>query len=308
MAEQHGVRRLSRADVLVAAVTCLLLILLVPVLFAKPREQSMRKLCGANLAQLGKAMFLYAGDNEGDLPRAGGRTTVWGTTPNWTAPHRMIAFNMRPDGTDGTASINASLYLLVKYCGVTPRVFVCKGDRGTTELKLSDLTGLWWSFKWSDAWDFGPPSESFKHCSYAYHIPYGSYPLSTSLDPNMAVAADRSPWINSPAHTAEVFPGSFKPDVLYPGGTLGTSAQARNGNSITHQRDGQNVLFLDGRVAFEKRAYCAVDKDNIYTQSTDPSGRGHVFGAFRGSGFLEPTNRRDSLLVHDPDAFGGIRR
>ena len=85
---------------------------------------------------------------------------------------------------------------------------------------------------------------------------------------------------------------------------MGTSDQARIGNSITHQRDGQNVLFLDGRVRFERRAYCAVGKDNIYTVSTDVTGRGHVFGVPPTPGpVCTPMNNADSVLVHDPDAF-----
>ncbi len=310
MAEQRVLRGLTRADVLVAAVTCLLLILLVPVLFAKPREQSMRTLCGANLAQIGKAMFLYAGDNEGILPRAGGPSMNWGTTPNWTAPIRMIAFNTGVDGTGGMASINANLYLLVKYYGVAPRVFVCKDDRGTTEFKLSECAGLTRNFGLDDAWDFGPPWDSGKHCSYAYHIPYGKYPLSTSLDPNLAVAADRNPWIPSPAAVAGNWTG-FRPDIpMWPGWSPGTSDQACKGNSVTHRQDGQNVLFLDGRVTFAKRSYCGVDKDNIYTLSTDTTGRGSIFGAMPVcAAGLMPTNRKDSLLVHDPDTFGGgVRR
>jgi len=82
MAEQRNLSRLSRVDAVVIAAVCLLLILLVPVLFARPREQAVRILCAANLAQIGKAMLMYAGDNDGVLPRAGGPSTVWGGTPN----------------------------------------------------------------------------------------------------------------------------------------------------------------------------------------------------------------------------------
>ncbi len=312
MAERHGLRRLTPADVLAVATACLLLILLVPVLFARPREQSMRALCGANLAQMGKAMFLYAGDNEGILPRAGGHNSLWGMTPNWTGMNRWLAFNLAMDGTGGVASINASHYLLVKYYQVPPRVFVCKADRGTTEFKLSELTGMPTNFGLSDAWDFGPPAESSRHCSYAYHTPYNQYALTTSRDPNLAVAADRSPWIESPAAGAQYL-GVFMPDVTFPGrSTPGTRAQARNGNSIAHQQDGQNVLFLDGRVTFETRSYCAADRDNIYTWSTDTTGHGDVYGAppIPGPRSL-PSNLRDSLLVHDPQSMpanGPVRR
>ena len=215
-----------------------------------------------------------------------------------------MAFSLAADGTGGSASINASLYLLVKYYQMLPRIFVCKGDQGTTEFKLSSLIGMIPNFELSDAWDFGPLSESFKHCSYAYHTPYNLYALNTSLDPNLAVAADRNPWIMSPASAPGTW-ADFRPDIAYPGGgTVGNSEQACRGNSITHQRDGQNVLFLDGRVAFEKRAYCGVDKDNIYTISCDLY-RGDPYGI----GVAPPgpacvtMNPKDSLLVHDADTI-----
>jgi hypothetical protein len=64
-------------------------------------------------------------------------------------------------------------------------------------------------------------------------------------------------------------------------------------------------LFLDGHVAFETRAYCGIDQDNIYTlaaqiETGDPLG----MMPLAGPGF-QPTNENDSILVHDPDTFGG---
>ena len=303
MAEQDRSKRLARVDAVVIAAVCLLLIVLVPVLFARPREQSMRRLCAANLGQIGKAMLVYAGENDGELPRAGGPNTAWGFTSNWAARDRRMVFGLNVDGSGGRASITASLYLLVKYYGAPMRLFVCKADKGTTEFKLSQRTDVPTWFEPHDAWDFGGLDESYRHCSYAYHIPYGLYGLSVSSDPNMAVAADRSPWIISPAAAPTVW-AEFMPDRSAIGGT-GTSEQARRGNSVTHQRDGQNVLFLDGRVAFERRSYCGVGKDNIYTASRHPT-LGDPFGAKPVLSWrCSPTNRKDSLLVHDPDSFGG---
>ena len=76
-----------------------------------------------------------------------------------------------------------------------------------------------------------------------------------------------------------------------------TTAQMA-GNSITHEREGQNVLFMDGHVAFEKHPYCAVNKDNIYTCWNGPDirrGAPPVIGS-------QPKNQLDSLLVNDPPA------
>jgi len=304
MAEQDSSRTLTRADAVVIAAMCLLLTLLVPVLFARPREQGMRRLCAANLAQIGKAMFVYADDYAGKLPRAGGRNTAWGSTANWAGFDRRMAFGLKADGSGGAASINASFYLLVRYCGSPVRLFVCKADKGTTEFKLSERTDVPTWFEPHDAWDFGGVDESYRHCSYAYQMPYGQYGLSTSGDPNLAVAADRNPWIVSPAAKAGVFT-TFKPDLPpYPEGPKhGRCIEcARRGNSITHQLDGQNVLFLDGRVAFETRAYCGLQKDNIYTVSRDPV-QGDPWGTVPYVPGAYPANRQDSLLLHDPDTL-----
>jgi hypothetical protein len=161
MAERYDLRRLGRVDTLVTVAVCLLLVLLVPVLLAKPREQSARILCAANLSQIGKTMFPYAGDNEGIFPRPGGQWTQWGPTTNWMATSRTQAFRMAPDASGGWATISSSFYLLVKYYQMPPRLFLCRGDRGATEFNLSRLSAsLPPNFSLIDAWDFGPQDES----------------------------------------------------------------------------------------------------------------------------------------------------
>jgi hypothetical protein len=297
MEERWNLKRPTRVDVLVAGPVCLLLIALVPVLLAKPREQSTRQLCGANLAQIGKVMFIYANDCKGALPRAGGPTTVWGTVPSWGLPSRYAAFGLNAKGQGGTATISSCFYLLVKYYETPTRLFICRGDKGTTEFRLSGWgRTIPTNFKLTDAWDFGPRSESFKHCSYSYHIPYGRYYLTTSRDPNLAVAADRNPYLRSPM--ADPAPlALFKPDTK---DFLGTPAQACAGNAMAHNRDGQNVLFLDGRVSFEKRAYCGVENDNIYLLSMFLE-RGSPVGAIPVPPTAAPSNEHDSILVHDPN-------
>jgi prepilin-type N-terminal cleavage/methylation domain-containing protein len=290
----------------VIAIIALLMGILMPAL-ARVRQLAFRMTCGTNLSGIGKAMLIYANDYEDELPRAGGRGTQWGTMPvaGWRATDRRAAFGLATDSSGGTATISSCFYLLVKYSEVTPKSFICKGDAGTTEFKLSDRTDVPTNFELIDAWDFGPPDESFKHCSYTYHVPFGLYALTTSNEPGFAVAADRNPWIKSPAADQAVW-ANFRPDVTYVGGAIGTSDQAKQGNAIAHQMDGQNVLFLDSHVEFAKRAYCSIEDDNIYTVSTDTTGKGSIFGAMPTAGSAcVPMNRKDSLLVHDPDSFGG---
>jgi prepilin-type N-terminal cleavage/methylation domain-containing protein len=285
----------------VIAIIALLMGILMPAL-ARVRQLAFRMTCGTNLSGIGKAMLIYANDYEDELPRAGGRNTQWGQTANWMAPDRYTAFNLdRTTGDGGMASISSCFYLLVKYAEVTPKSFVCKGDAGTTEFKLSERTDVPTNFELIDAWDFGPPVDAYKHCSYAYHIPFGLYALTTSSEPGFAVAADRNPWIISPAAAAADF-SLFRPDIAP---WNGSNEQARNGNAIAHQSDGQNALFLDTHVEFAKRSYCSIEDDNVYTQSAQPQ-TGDPLGTMPvPSNSLEPMNRKDSLLVHDPDTMGG---
>jgi len=277
----------------VIAIIAMLMGILMPAL-ARVRQIAFRLTCGTNLSGIGKAMLIYANDYQDELPRAGGRNTAWGGPVVWDAIDRFGAYSLSADGSSGKATITSSFYLLVKYAEVTPKSFVCKGDSGTTEFKLSDYPTRNLAIEeLINAWDFGP--EPRKHCSYSYHHPYGLYALTTSSEPGMAVAADRNPWIESPAAAAKTW-ANFKPNIPP---WNGTTEQAKYGNAITHQEDGQNVLFMDSHVDFEKRAWCGIEDDNIYTFQP-PTGLGRPeLGEPPVAFTSQPGHRKDSLLIHD---------
>jgi prepilin-type N-terminal cleavage/methylation domain-containing protein len=289
----------------VIAIIALLMGILMPAL-SRVRQLAFRLTCGTNLSGIGKAMLLYSNDYQDELPKAGGRNSAWGAVAAFDAPSRQLAYGTDTQGSGGAATISSCFYLLVKYTEVTPKSFLCKGDSGTNEFKLSDLGAPPAAgFELIDAWDFGPAGESWKHCSYSYHFPFGLYALTVSSEPGFAVAADRNPFLPSPAGTARDL-GLFKPD-LTTGGFGGTSDQAKQGNCNAHQLDGQNVMFLDTHVTFEKRAYCSVEDDNIYLLSRNPQ-TGDAYGTIPPVPGVTITNRKDSVLVHDPDKFDGRRR
>ena len=285
-----------RIEVVVVVSVCLLLLLCAVPVLSRLRDHALRVSCGNHLSDIGKAMLTYTNDHNGAFPRAGGPTSSWGGPVVWNASDRAKAFALQPDGSQGQATISSSLYLLVKYAHMSTETFICRTDAGTTTFKLSDVSGTPEAFTLADAWDFGPGA--YRHCSYSYHSPYGSYALTTSRDPGLAVAADRNPWIDSPAGDARA-PGQFKPDT---GEYHGSPEQTRNGNSASHMQKGQNVLFLDGHVKFQNRSYCGLDNDNIYTTSTS-SDKGTPLGTVPLPS-VGPAGMRDSLLVHDPQYLG----
>ena len=267
----------------VIAIIALLMGILMPAL-AKVRQIAFRMVCGTNLSGIGKAMLIYSNDYDDELPRAGGRNSTWsGAVPDWMALNRFNAYGLAADGSGGQATISSCFYLLVKYAEVTPKSFICKGDSGTTEFKPAEYGAG--ERELIDLWDFGTDPQ--EHCSYSYHMPFGLYALTTASEPGLAVAADRNPYIASPSAEAREFPGLYNPD----GGTEAIKA----GNATQHQEDGQNVLFLDFHVNFERRPFCGVDDDNIWTFWDGGDVR---LGSVPTYG-SEPQGRTDSLLVQD---------
>jgi len=284
MTKRYKPKKLALVEVLVVVFVCLFLLAVVPPSCNKTRSEAMRRTtCGKNMSDIGKAMLVYANDYDGELPRAGGRNSVWSGLVGWDTVDRFEAFGLYRDGSGGRATISSSLYLLVKYVGVAPKTFVCPSDTGTTEFKTADYGAD--DRELIDLWDFGPDP---KHCSYAYQMPYCLYRLTTSSEPGMAVVADRNPWIDSPAGEAKNMAG-FNPD--------GGEEAVKIGNAVSHQEDGQNVLFLDGHVSFEKHTFCGINNDNIYTFWDGGDIRR---GGLPIPGLSAPQDRLDSLLVNDP--------
>jgi prepilin-type N-terminal cleavage/methylation domain-containing protein len=278
----------------VIAIIALLMGILMPAL-ARVRQIAFRMVCGTNLSGIGKAMLIYANDYDDELPRAGGRNSVWaGRIPDWLADNRFTAYGLNADGSGGQATITSSFYLLVKYSEVTPKSFICKSDSGTTEFKPANYNAG--GRELIDLWDFGP--EPLEHCSYSYHMPYGLYALTTSSEPGMAIAADRNPWIKSPA--AEAKDISILTGYMPGGGKEAVQA----GNAIAHQEDGQNVLFMDSHVSFMKQPFCGVNEDNIYTFWDGSDVRK---GGYPAPGNSEPGGRLDSFLVNDGEGGPPIK-
>ena len=290
MFKRDYLRKFSPIEVLVVVFVCLFALAVIVPATQMSKFEEYRIQCGTNLSYIGRAMLIYANDYEDELPRSGGRSSTWAATiPDWRASNRYSAYGVSADGSGGTANISSCFYLLVKYAEVTPSTFICPGDAGTSEFRLADLDEPFFG-DLIDLWDFGP--EPSKHCSYAYHMPFGVYALTTSSEPSLAVAADRNPWMNSPAGYAKQYPGMFSP--------TGGREAIKYGNAIAHEEEGQNVLFLDTHVAFEDHSFCGIHNDNIYTYWDG--------GDIRiGSAPLlvsQPMDRLDSLLVHDPVAPG----
>jgi hypothetical protein len=254
--------------------------ILMPAL-ARVRQIAYRMLCGSNLAGIGKAMLIYSNDNEEEYPKAGGPGAQW--SPGGRISDWDDQTGIHYGGEPTQVTVTSSLYLLVKYADVTPKQFVCKGDVGTKIFKLSDSTAPMTGIEdVTDVWDFGDGEQTpfwpGQYCSYSYHLPYNidrptpGFPINAVSNPASPVCADRNPYLDKNANVflegsgcsgeTEDEPPNWEP--------LSGSIPAhyvdvdKTGNSAAHQREGQNVLFNDQHVTFEKFPNCGVAKDNIW--------------------------------------------
>jgi hypothetical protein len=303
----------TRKDVVVACLCALVTVVTVSAVGQARRELAGRLICEQNLRQISMAMLVYANNYEDELPKAGGRINQWvAKIPSWRAKTRNEAFDTDAKGLNGKATTTASLYLLIRYAELTPSQFVCKSERDTREFRLADVPEeLPEGFTLSNAWDFGGWYDSrnnpTRHCSYAYQMSFGFYAFTTSHEPGLPLLADRNPWID-PNRAADPNEGW---DQFDPG--LSGSAdpnKVRLGNSEAHQRDGQNVLYVDSHVEFQRRPTCGQARhwtdDNIYSIASDASLPGRAKGlvpvAYRYDDWTpgaHPFGQRDAVLVQE---------
>jgi hypothetical protein len=274
--------------------------ILMPAL-ARVRQIAYRMVCGTNLSGIGKAMLIYSNDYDESYPIAGGSGSAWSTNgyiSDWDAVDEDTAFS------DGTATVSSSLYLLVKFADVTPKQFTCKGD-GATAFKLSDTTTTVADI--TEVWDFG--DEPGKHCSYAYHLPYGSHTITVSSNAGCPVAADRNPYLdeNADAYIDGAAAGEDAPSWSINGVYYDPD---KSGNAAAHQREGQNILFNDIHVKFEKWPNYGIDSDNIWKSwaaaaPPEPGVEGKQLGTvpyssvLTGEGIGEPEAEKDAYLVNE---------
>ena len=293
----------TRKDVVVGILCAVLIVLTAGGVSESRSKLILRRRCAKNLSSLGKAMLIYANDYDDEFPKAGvPKSNQWvPKLPNWAGRHRFEAYGVDPGDSTGMAKVTttSSLYLLVKYAEVLPKRFVCRAEPDTTPFSLARVPQeLPDDFELIDAWDFGgrydDKNNPSRHCSYAYHMPFGRYALQTAAEPSMAVLADRNPWMD-PKRLDDPKLGWARFDP-----SASDVNRVRIGNSDAHERAGQNVLFLDCHVSFEERPTCGIDDDNIYSTALDATVAGRTRGRKpRVYDATAPLNRKDSMLVQE---------
>jgi prepilin-type N-terminal cleavage/methylation domain-containing protein/prepilin-type processing-associated H-X9-DG protein len=248
----------------VIAIIALLISILLPSL-SRARELSKRTVCASNLRGIGQAMYIYAQDdpqvfpavgivrtqNDGDM-KVCGEQQMTAANQNCGGPNNANADRITEPPTTGTPSPTVDMWTVVRANNTTPKQFICPSTTDVPD--PAQDTAAYYDF-------LCPANLSY---SYQYQHDPDRRLVGTSSEPNFPFMADANPYLK----------GGVSGTLLNP---QTDRVQSTRGNSVNHtNREGENVLYQDGHVSFEKAPdvglsgksqgiVSARGRDNIYT-------------------------------------------
>ncbi len=241
----------------VIAIIALLISILLPSL-SRARELSKRTVCSANLRGVGQAMYIYAQDDPQIFPaiamivQNGEMECFGGSLTNDPA-----AYPERDDVpmTTGTPSPTIDMWSVIRANNTTPKQFICPSTTDAPDPYAMDPTAYY---------DFlGPASLSY---SYQFQHDPDRRLIGTSSEPTFPLMADANPYVK----------GNVQSDLE------DDRISQWRGNSNNHtNREGQNILFQDSHVSFEKGPDVGLSGKSKSTV-TSSRGRDNCYSYFNG--------------------------
>jgi len=284
----------------VIGIIALLISILLPSL-NRARETANRVKCSSNLRQIGQALLLYSNDNKGNYPRCvqnsppaagnNAETCTFGTDGNGSDQYAGTAASntagapaQRPANNDLTAAI----FALLRTQDITSEVFVCPSSNDEKDTFLGGTNAPINRANFTGS----------KNLSYSWQNMYAGttaigagWKWNNTLGAEYAIGADKNPGV-APAGTD---------NVALPTNTS-SAKDMKFANSNNHDKDGENILYGDGHVAWESNPFVGVNRDNIYTAASNSTGGQFATGSYasgdKGYGAFDSI---DSILLPTND-------
>jgi hypothetical protein len=283
-------KSLTLTETIVVVFISVFIILLLPNFHS--HHSPRRGVCASNLKQIFTSMYTYGQDYNGAFPQVMPGEIIIGedkAVKNLKPGLPENPFKDFPAGANHSVSEN--LWLLCRGEFSQSEIFICpNAPEAGSRIDLKDGAGAgvecFVNFPWRD---------SGVTISYSFIQPWsrfgdtakGSWDMwSADTDPRLVLGADAN--------------NGRQPDYKGKNNQLSFEEMKEKVNSTNHEGDGQNVMWGDGHVTFDKSSYAGINRDNIYTAVPES------FTGESGNtpGFLNvrPKNITDSVLIPNKDA------
>jgi prepilin-type N-terminal cleavage/methylation domain-containing protein len=280
----------------VIGIIAVLISILLPVL-SRARESARRITCSSNLRQMGAALIAYSTSNNGQYPRTVfNRTDIapvvlneWGTDALIQNPFRDTD---APGGTDpaimygtgdptvdggpgyspvGANNVPASIWLLVRTGQLTPLTLICPSAGAADWAQADELGDEEDADQRATFSDVNAEDTDGKMTlSYSMQVPFpfpvaidAGFKFDSSISPDFPVAADLNPGFRN-SDGSLMLPADVDATVSLVG------RGDKQFNSKNHGREGQNVLYADGRVEWQTTTYCGMQRKIGGVKFRDP--------------------------------------
>lgn len=305
----------------VIGIIAVLIGILLPTL-STAREAANRTKCAANLRQIGAAFTSYASANRGLYPRTiyaptNGAVLLWneggayagigdGVTVGQTCANPFLM----PSGANGSNftwdnNVPASIFLLLREGLITPDTVLCPSALSAS-LVAPDPNASGAGSRRANFTNITEVGSS--NLSYSIQNPFptretaaAGWVWNSSIRADYVLAADIAPndeeFVDAMDNNPRVTPASSTDDIK--------KLNSGNHRGMLGAKEGQNVLYGDGRVEFVKTPFVgprrggANNPDCIYTtQLTNTAGgTPHMQSMGPGFPFRSPDDPSDQLML-----------
>jgi len=241
-------------SIVVVLIVVLLLFVVLPVYAFFGNETRNRTMCASHLAGIYKALYTYSTVNKDKFSIAA-KQTYEGNATGFKEGDRATGKGAKLDN-----NITASLWIMVREGYVGTKSYVCPSAGDKHDPLTTDGTPNGRAALLENTFDF-INADALSYSSINFFSKHGAGQWDADVNPAWVIMGDD----NNNDHTAD--PSTRHTLSMQPNASA--EEIAKNENSYNHFGEGQNLLYGDSHVSFERDPFQGPTRDNVFAMRKD---------------------------------------